>query len=395
MVSIAADNRDVERALQKIVALLKRGGAEFADDLIVKCVDRTMSVEAPPDSAGRVLIRLPWDCLVPLPPYRLALVNDDIVISSCETGLTSASITLMESVLELYNLTEKVAEHRLRSPWPLIAAHAELLQYVTQRRGRIDAGSEALLSPGHENELMLHSFLQTRSLGYRVGAEHYPPLPVLMPIIDLFNHHVSGAAYRDDRHAENRSLSITRSIAMPATGNECFACYGPYDAFSMWINYNFIDGRVPFVLSVAVAIDLPGLGTIRSGSFVKPRARKDLPGPVKDLWFYIPKLFRREGNHLEVSALLIPGPQAPTALRQTLQFLIAEISPGHLKQRDLAMRAEEQIVTANETYYRRLLAYLRGLCPNEPLHRPIVENFVQMCELQLARLQVYRACAED
>jgi hypothetical protein len=394
MASIAADDRDVERALLKIVTLAKKGGAEFHDDLIVKCVDRMISIEAPPESSGRVLVRLPWDCLVPLAPYKLALAEDDIVILSCEEGLTSAAVRLMEAVLELYNRTEKITEHRRRSPWPLIAAHPELLRYVTQRRGPIDASFAALLRPGREDELVLHSFFNTRFFSYQLGGGRYPALPVLMPIIDLFNHHINGAAYRDDQLADNRSLSITRSLPLPGTGNECFACYGPYDAFNTFLTYDFIDGRVPFVLSVAMTIDLPGLGSIRVGNVARPRGAGDLPDSVRDLRFYVPTILRRRRNHLDVSALFIPGPQSPEALRRILEFLIAEISSGHPKQRDLVLQAEEQILVTNETYYRALIACLRNLSPHEPLQGAIIENFIRMCELQLARIQVYRAYAE-
>jgi hypothetical protein len=115
MVSIAADNLQVERSLRKIVALSKESGAEFSDDLVLKSVNGYLSVEAPPESAGKVLVRLPWDCLVPFSPFRLSIVNDDLVISSYEEGLTDECVTLMEALLELFNLTGKVADHRRTS----------------------------------------------------------------------------------------------------------------------------------------------------------------------------------------------------------------------------------------------------------------------------------------
>src|SRR5260370_22453286 len=91
MALIAADNRDVERSLQKLMTLSKKAGAEFSDDMVVKCIDGHLSIEAPPDSVGQVLMWLPWHCLVPLKPLHLSVVNDDIVISSHDDGLAPAS----------------------------------------------------------------------------------------------------------------------------------------------------------------------------------------------------------------------------------------------------------------------------------------------------------------
>ena len=394
MVSIAADNQEIERSLQKLVALSCKDGAQFSGDLVLRCVDGSLSIEAPPESVGEVLIRLPWNCLVPIQPFRLLVANDHILISSYDAGLDSACVARMEAMLELYNIADKFAEHRRRSPLPLIVSHPQLLQYVVQRRGQLNSTYQKLWRSGGEDALLLHTFFNTRVFDYKLETAQDLSYPILMPVLDLMNHHIYGAAYRDDLHAKDRSLIIRRPVPLPGRGNECFAFYGPYDAFDTWITYDFVDGSVPFVCSVAMIIDLPSLGTIRLAGMHKSRAKKDLPASVKDLWFYIPKLLAKGADHLEVASLLIPGPEAPQALRQTLRFLITEMSPGHPRKDDLVRQAEEQILLTNRTYYRNLMTLLRTLSPNDPLQRPTVDNFIRMCELQLARIQVYSACAE-
>jgi len=77
-----------------------------------------------------------------------------------------------------------------------------------------------------------------------------------------------------------------------------------------------------------------------------------------------------------------------------LHFLIAEMSPGHSRQRDLVMEAERQIIAANQAYYRDLLAFLRPLGPQDPLQKPILRDFLHLCELQLARIQNYLCYAK-
>ena len=395
MVSIAADDWSIERSLQKNIELAEGDGAEFSDDLCVKCVKGYLSLEAPPESFGKLLIRLPWDCLVPVQPFQLAVAGDHISISSHDAALTSGCIARMEAILELFNLAGKFAAHRRASPWSLIAANPEIFSYIVQRQGARDANLERLIAYGNAETLMLQTFLNTRAYDYRLQSSNLETgqalsYPVLMPVLDLMNHHIYGAPYRDLGEAEGRALTMSRSA--PLAGIECFACYGPYDSFDTWLSYDFVDGRVPFVCSVAMTIELPLLGTIRMGKVAKSRAAT--PVSLTDL-FYVPKVLARRGNDIEIASLLIPGPEHPTALRRALRHLITEMSPGHPRQNDLVSSAEEQIIAANRSYYSKLSAFLKTLHLTDPLHQPILDNFVRLCRLQLARIQVYTACAQS
>src|SRR5437588_1455004 len=107
MALIAADNRDVELSLQKLMMLAEKAGAEFSDDMVVRCVDGNLSIEAPPECVGQVLTQLPSRSLVQLKPFKLAIVDDDIVISTHGDGLTGTTVARMEALLEVYNLTHK------------------------------------------------------------------------------------------------------------------------------------------------------------------------------------------------------------------------------------------------------------------------------------------------
>jgi len=394
VVLIAADTPDIERSLQKLVMLSKKAGAEFSDHMVVKCVDGSLSIAAAPDSAGKALMRLPWDCLVPLEPFHLSVIGDNIVMQSHEVGLTSACVAHMEAFIELYNLTNKLATHRRTSPWPLVASHPELLEYVTRGRGRgAYVISGKLYEPGKENELLLRSFLNSRVFNYKASGPETPNwdihLEVLMPILDCMNHHFHGSLYSYYQQGEDRHVTVTRSAPLLGMGDECFACYGKHDAFDTWMTYGFIDNSVSFVCSVPMTLHLPDFGTMQLGSVIKSRDSGELPESDEDLYFYIPKLLTRGPNHIGVSSLLIPGPEAPRALLRTLHFLINEIYPGHPKERDLVLQAEAQVIAVNESYYRKLSRLLASLTPIDPLHTLVLGNFIRLCELQLARIQDY------
>jgi hypothetical protein len=400
MVLIAADNQDVERSVEKLVMLSKQAGAEFSDDLVVRCIDGNLSIEAPARSVGKVLMRLPWHTLVPLQPFNLSVIDDDIVISSCDEGLTPSSVAFMEAILELYNLTHKLAAHRRTSPWTLLVSSPQLLEHVAQRTGR--GGhliSGKLNLTGNEDQLLLQTFLHSRALNYKVIGDALPaqelPFDVLMPVLDAMNHHFQGASYSFEALGEDRCLTIKRSVPLPGMGNECFACYGPNDRFDTWVTYGFIDRDVPFLRSVAMTIELPGLGEIRLANFFKPRTPGDLPESVGDLYFYIPRILARGGGHIVVASLLIPGPGAPRALRRTLQFLVSEMNPAHPRQAELVLHAEEQIIAANRSFYDNLIAFLGTLSATDPLQKPLLDGFVRVCNLQLARIQDYLGYARS
>ena len=390
MVSVLADNLEVERSLRRLIALSRAGGAEFSPDLIIRCVDGSLSIEAPPDSVGKVLIRLPWDCLVPLPPFQFAIADGKFVIASHEPELTGASVAMMEAMLELYTLTNKPAVHRRTSPWSLAASHPEILPNLLT--GRTPQYRDLIVS-GNRDQIELQSFFKTRMLGY-TETEAAPSYPVLMPILDAMNHHSDGAQYDVDAHGtRGPTMTMARSRPVPGTGNECFACYGAHDCFDSWMGFGFIDETAQFVRSLRIGLDLPGRGMIQTTDAFAKRDKKDLPSPVSDLRFYIPALFAKKPQRIEVGSLLIPGPQAPRALRRTLHFLITELSPDRPPSRALVLHMEQQIIAANTAYYQTLAAFLHAMPLKDELQRPILDNFIRMCELQLGHLRDYAGYA--
>jgi len=390
MVSVLADTLEVERSLHRLIALSEAGGAEFSPDLVIRCVDGSLSIEAPPDSVGKVLIRLPWDCLVPLAPFRFAIADDKIVIAAHERELTGACVAMMQAMLELYNVTNKLAVHRRTSPWSLAASHPEILP--TLLTGRAPEYRDLIVS-GNRDELELQSFFKTRALGYKETAAT-PAYSVLMPILDAMNHHSDGALYDVDAHGtRGPTLTMSRSRPLPGTGDECFACYGVYDCFDSWMSYGYIDKTAHFVRSLQIGLDLPGRGMIQTADGFAKRDKKDLPSPVSDLQFYIPALFARKPRRLDIASLLVPGPQAPRALRRTLHFLITELNPDQPPSRALLSHMEQQIIAANTAYYQTLAAFLHAMPLKDELQRPILVNFIRACELQLGHLRDYAAYA--
>jgi hypothetical protein len=390
MVLIVADDWDIERCLRKNLALAERAGALLSEDLSVKCINGELSVEAPRDSTGKMLIGLPWDCAIPVELFELSLSDNDIVMSSHEAELTRQSVTCMDSLLELYNLTGKLVTHRRNSPWTFLASHTELWPHINRRLANdlVEMFNKFLTFRNTDN-LTLDSFLHSRVYDFRATQDALP-FPVLLPIIEFLNHHLQGAPIEFAGEPDDElSFTVKRSVAAPGTGDECFAFYGLYDSFDTWMSYGFIDETAPFARSIPMTIELPRLGTIQLANFVRVRAPEELPPAAADLYPFVPQLLARKGNDIEIGSLLLPGRWAPEALWRTLVFLINEMSPGHPQPRDLAMVAEEQVVAANQAYYANLLASLRSLQPTDSQQCLVRDNFMRMGNLQLARIQHY------
>jgi hypothetical protein len=378
LASVVADDQTIEKSLQKLVELLRVGGAQISDGLVIKCLAGNLSIEAPAVRRGNPLIRLPQNCFVPLLAFRLALDGDEIVISSASERLEKGVIAIAETMFELYNLTGKVAHHRRASPWSLIVAHPELVPYVAPPSREDFPFSAKDVMSGNKAKVMLDSFLHSRLFEHRQSGQA-PSIPVLLPITDFFDHHWKGEPYS---YAGNRAVLMRRSAPLAGQGDKCFARYGLHDAYDSWMTYGFVDEDVPFVQSIATTVELPGVGTIRLDDASAP----DESG--------IPRILSKKGNHLVASAVMIPGPDTRRALRRTLRVLINKLTGGQQNWRDLAIDAERQIIDANLAYYAELKTCLVGLAVDNAAHSSIRANFVRLCEGQVTRLRNYLSYGE-
>lgn len=384
---VVADDHDIEKALRKLVVLLQAAGAAIADGLVIRCVAGDLSIEAPSVPSGTMLIRMPEHCLIPLKGFKLALVNDEIVISSPRRGLNKATVAITEAMFEVYNLSRKMAQHRSKSPWSLIASHLDLLSYITPPSRDDFPFSARDLRSGDKAKVMLASFLHSRLFTHQPN-DRTRPSPVLVPITDFLNHHWTGAPYSYDR---DRAVVMRRSAPLPGKGDECFASYGLHDAYDSWISYGFVDRDVPFAQSLSMTVDLPRTGKIRLG--LMPPETNGMVS-VSNLRTYIPPILSRKRHCLNVGMVLIPGPHAPRMLRRALKLLISELGAPRNRHRDLVTAAEEQIIHANVTYYVELKSLLKRLAVDHEVHRAIRASFVRLCDQQIERFRNYIGYAE-
>lgn len=388
MVAIESDNAEIGRCLERMLAQARRTGAEFTDDLIIRCRHGSLSLALPPDSTADTIIKLPERALIPIRSFRLSLDGDHIVIDGADADVPAERRTLLEYMIELYNLTSKIAWYR-RTAVPLVLrVHSDLAAVVA--RG-CDSPMRRLLtdqiSADAMERVLLDRFLGTRLLDYREDQSEAGQ-DVLMPIVDFMNHHANGAAFQIRSGELKDGLRVGRAKGIPGDQWECLATYGQYDAMETLLRYNFPDDSNSFVRSIPVVITLPEVGTISADAARTKGAGKNLPPALKPIGRYLPKILNKQPRYLKVAFLAI-SPAAPHALRQVLNLLIANLDRAKVDRLDLILAAEAQVMEANKAHYREIQQVLKAVPPAGADESQVLADLSRACDLQLERLQSY------
>ena len=388
MVAIDSDDAEIGRRLERMLAESRRIGGEFADDLVIRCSGGSLSLALPPGSTTDTIIRLPERALLPIKSFQLSLKGDDIVIDGADADISPERRALMEQMVEVYNLTAKIAWYR-RTAVPLfLRARPDLAELVG--RG-CDLPMRRLLTDRLPAEFLqrlpLDRFLSTRLLDYHDDSEE-DRQDVLMPVVDFMNHHAEGAAFQISTGADERGLSVGRARGRLRDREECFAFYGQYDAMETLLRYNFPDDSNNFIRSIPVVITLPEVGTISADAARSKGGGKNLPPPLKPIGRYLPKIISKQPRYLKVAFLAV-STALPQSLRQVLNLLIANLDRTKVDRLDLILAAEAQVLEANKAHYRELQQALKAVPASAPDEAQILAGLSRASELQLERLQAY------
>ena len=245
--AIASDQPATTALLREIAHLCAAHGAQWHPQLQVEVIEGAMRLLAPPETTG-ALISLPTELLLPIEAAQWSGSADALQLLQPPPGATAVQRELLQLHVELYNATGKVPWWSSQHPARLVAASAHV------------AAALAPLKPGHGHKLersAAEGFLATRSFGWKPSPDQGDRGPVLMPLIDLLNHHHMGAPYAI-------SDGAMRIKAAQAGGFECFAHYGHRrDVLDLALHYGHCDHSTPFAHSAPLEITVEGVGTIR------------------------------------------------------------------------------------------------------------------------------------
>ncbi len=244
--AIASDQESATALLQEIAKLCAAHGAEWHPQLQVEVDHGAMRLLAPPETTGE-LITMPTELLVPIEAAQWSDASDALHLLEPPAAATAIQQELLQLHAGLYNATGKLKWWSTQHPARLVESSPEL------------AAAMALLKPRHGSQIersAANGFLATRSFGWRLDPAQEQRQQVLLPLIDLLNHHHRGTPFR----ISDRAMRIK---AAQAGGLECFAHYGNRrDVLDLALHYGHCDHSTPFAHSAPLQITVEGVGSI-------------------------------------------------------------------------------------------------------------------------------------
>ena len=415
MVTITSDNKHIKRAFEDLIKTLEGAGSGFHSQL---CIDASqegirLSTKEPMDRRKEI-IRIPRGALMPGDQYDIALVGDNFEVRyPPNTTLKDHQRTIINQMFEIYNLTNKVKEHKQLCFLLSLQEYPSLYEKMAagrEKNKRYDAWYEGLqngMETEDYNQMIIQTFVQTRPLGYSDPVRQ-DSVSTIMPVIDFLNHHWEGANFAVVHGARRGDLTI--NAHQPFDDNtECFAFYGVLDACDSLFRYNFVDELAPLVRSIKTTLDLPDGRKMLIGNKGNEQKRKiKLPPKLKDLSLYAPEISfaNEEGKgeqdqDLVVPHLIIPGKdtKAPKALRRVLAYAVNHMHETVGKLRNINLKtwieeAEHKIVEDNVKHYQELKAHTEELIKEKGTSFGL-ERIKTMAEVQLEHLDAYAQFAQD
>jgi len=386
MVEIDSDSASVAAAIANLLTLLQRSGGRFDDRLVIRSREGELSVHTkaggPPD---RIIMQLPPECLLPVEAFRLTLSGDDIVVADHDPEISPARMEIMQAVLKVLNLTQKIPRHRFSSP-------AWLERESPALYDRLSVGRSKPATPAaSRNDPLVDNLLDTRTLAYRLDPASDHHSLVIPPVIDFLNHHPFAAPFLSEGDGRGNPVLAIKEFCPDPRTRECYVRYGIYDSYDTFLHYGFVEKEAPFVISIPLEVTLPALGKLTVHAQSGRAPHRKLPKAIADLWFYLPAFtVDRTRGSAEAGYLMIPQRNAPRALRRVLGVILHEIKPrlNQVEISTIIAAIEPEILARNVEFYQDLQRYLEE-CTVPAGFIPVVDGAREMADVQLGKLRQY------
>ena len=239
---VQADTQALRDVLGAIVNTVMQAGGQLHPGIRFVATDGKLSVHCRPELGppDQPLIRLPRELLVPIDGIEWADREDTLQVLSSLEHLSLVQRDLLVLHLALYNAASKLPWAVSHLPALAAPAHAPLLAAVQAIRPNF----------GKSRPQAASAFIQTRV--FKLDESR-----VLMPLIDLLNHHPRGAAFQTD------ATAMTVMGAQPLGAGECFARYGGRrDVLDLALHYGYADADTPFAFCAPLVCSVPTLGSL-------------------------------------------------------------------------------------------------------------------------------------
>jgi hypothetical protein len=343
------------------LCLHERGGSMWASVDMGAVAD----TEAP-------LIHVPEALLVPTDGLRWVR-PDAFDLSSGHEALSPTRRRILDSMLELYRLTGKMDEAARSLVRMVLPIDSPLFLTIKRAHPAVDSQglsrdpASALL----DTRTLLYSSRADATQSVELEAAMPASSSVLMPLVELLNHHGNGAPF------STRAGGVKVKVRSIGAGAECYARYGYYDAMSLLLFYGYVDLQPRFVQSIACQLNVDGFGSL----VIK---RQDHRPPLDLPWI------ERQDGRMTVSHLNFDI-ESPRRAVSTLRVLAAGLHPK-ASAADLdrfALTAWIAVCDTNTLHYREIIGLIGS--PAVSGNRVVVEDMLlQVAQHQLKLLDEVR-----
>jgi len=259
LVTVETDKTQVRSLIDSTARILVEHGATIDPSVAIRESGGHLSVHSAASPPDTPLFVIPQELLVPVAEITWAIMTNkdtgmrSMTVESAQ-NLTPVQRDLLDLHIDLYNSLNKFEWFLNEHPRAALSDFPDVERLFTECEPNFTRGQEP------------EDFLASRVLGYRAkgpAADHLPKKSVLMPLVDLMNHHPRGAAF----DTSNGALSVLAS--QPASDSECFVNYGGLrDALQMFSSYGFADESTTVATSICATLPLIGespatLGTLK------------------------------------------------------------------------------------------------------------------------------------
>lgn len=383
---IISKDSQLKDLLLQLTEMLIANGAAFNPRLQIVYDDNGLSLHTTGgEDFSSEYLSVPTELMPSIDDYQFSIENGKIrCIPIQETS--DVKKILMELMVQIYNLTDKIGLQAISSPFYNLRGHYELLNELV--RVRANSKTERYLSLIRQNEwdtLLVETFLNSRVFKLK-DRENLFFYPVLIPVIDYCNHRHEAKSFKLN---ENR-----KRISIIADGNEkanqIYVRYNDFDYLDTFLTYGFVEENAPFLFSIPVTVTLEsGMRLSFTGSVQKPK--KKLPDWMKSL-NSMPVLVKQEKDGFTFSSIAIPNQKNPNKFRKILNMILVMVEPKQseaIREKDLVC-IEEKIILENRFYYHSLQERMNPIITDTNVSKYMKKQLRYLCSFSLEHLKNHK-----
>lgn len=359
---IETDDSIVRSCLEIQASAIRAHGGFIHPELTVRHQGDSLSIICHASVEPTPLLVIPHDLFVPI--SEIDWLGDDGVLrySGESSALSKVQRILLDTMVTLYNQTEKLDQHGLQLPAMLLTEDPELSDWLRKAR------------PGYQpsGKSPAQHFIQTRISSLEVTQGSGQFTKYLMPLIDCLNHHPYGSKLIRTPEAHWRIM-----LQNPIPGSsECFLRYNKCDSLSLALWHGYAETHTKHLAVLDCHLTHSGIGPVH------------MVGNSVGNWSIKAPSIVLDEPILTLCDLVLRASDLPS-LRVFLALAVRS-KRRELAQHDAEVIADELIallIDANIQKYSELLA----LCETEAEHFPLRPLFGQVAEHQLGLLKELRA----